>query len=412
MTPTPPLHLPSGRVVRLAGAAPEPLPAGAGGLLGALDRGQLWLEGEGGERTSVDTLPVEDFFVLQAFASARGVQEDPAWGRPCSNCGEPLGGALCASVAWAPFLNGDLTHPELDEDFPYDEPLPLRPEGHEEPLAVVLRPATVGEARGLLEAPERLRPTGAQVRALGVVALGEERHPGRIARALQGLDEEGWAAFLDTVERAWYHPRLEAWLSCEACGARNVAPAPPRPWRQEREGGEGPPFPGFEEFSARVEAHARRVFRARGGEGVGLFVEAGPADCDDGGVPLLGAYEPPIPEDHGIPGRPPEIKIYYRTFRAMHEEDGPYDLDEELRETLEHELEHHHAFLAGDDPVDDEERAEISRELRGRLGDVEVRRRSIGALRRGLGEFLYRTWPLWLIALGAALLEAWGARRG
>lgn len=45
-----------------------------------------------------------------------------------------------------------------------------------------------------------------------------------------------------------------------------------------------------------------------------------------------------------------EIRLYYRTFRAMFVDEGPYDVVGEIYETLEHELEHHRAFLDGDDP--------------------------------------------------------------
>jgi hypothetical protein len=160
-----------------------------------------------------------------------------------------------------------------------------------------------------------------------------------------------------------------------------------------------------------VEAQARPIFRRLGASGVGLYIEGGPADCDEGGVALLGAYEPGEPEGHGIVARPPEVKIYYRTFRAMYLEDGPYDLDDELRETLEHELEHHRAFLEGHDPMDEEERAEIARELGGRLGTTEVLRRTVTSTRQAASEFLWRTWPLWAIALAVALLEAWSTGR-
>jgi hypothetical protein len=411
--PLPPLHLPSGRVLRVARAVPVSVPPGAAALLDAFDRGHLALATEEGASLPVDSLPVEDFQVLRAFLTARGAALEDEVARPCSNCGEPLVVRPCAAVAWSPFLHGDLDDPELDEPFPFEEPLDLGPPGA--PCEVLLRPTTVGEARAVLLAPERLRPTTAQGKALGIARLDQETHPGRIARALQRCDEEVWAALLDQIEASWYPPRLSAWVPCPSCGARNTFPAPASrefrlPQGEEQGGEPTDDFPEFEAFSARVEAQARRVFRSAGAEGVGLYVEGGPADCDEGGVPLLGSYEPGEPEGHGVVGRPPEVKIYYRTFLAMHREEGPYDLDGEIRETLEHELEHHRAFLAGYDPMDEEERAQIARELRGQLGGTEVLRRSVTSARQRVGDFFRRTWPLWAIALGVTLLEAWASR--
>ena len=96
--------------------------------------------------------------------------------------------------------------------------------------------------------------------------------------------------------------------------------------------------------------------------------------------------------------------MYYRTFRAMWEEDGPYDWTAELAETIEHELEHHDGWRVGHDPMDDEERAEIARE-RGAPGRHEdrrprERRRARASTWRG---FLARTWPIWLIVAAATL---------
>ena len=413
LPPLPLLHLPSGRVLRVARAGAEPVLPGSAALLDAFDRGLLSLSTPEDASIPVDSLPVEDFQVLRAYLAAQEVAQEEPVKRPCSNCGEPLAAHPSAAVAWSPFVHGDLDDPELDEPFPFDEPVALG--AGENPGEVLLRPTTVGEARAVLLAPDRLRPTAAQVKALGIVRLDQETHPGRIARALQRCDEEVWGALLAQIEASWYPPRLAAWVACPSCGARNTFLAPASRefhlLQGEESGGDpGDDFPDFEAFSARVEAQARQVFRAGGAEGVGLYVEGGPADCDEGGVPLLGAYEPGEPEGHGVVGRPPEVKVYYRTFLAMHREDGPYDLDEEIRETLEHELEHHRAFLAGYDPMDEEERAHIARELRGQLGGTEVLRRTVISVRQSVGDFFHRTWPLWVLALGVTLLEAWASR--
>jgi hypothetical protein len=126
-----------------------------------------------------------------------------------------------------------------------------------------------------------------------------------------------------------------------------------------------------------------------------LVVEGGVAACDDGGVPLLGSYVPPFEGSQDAPSRAGEITVYYRTFRAMHEDDGPYDWQAELRETIEHELEHHLHHL-GDDPMDEAERKEIVREAIRIVGRREMVRREARSLLRDVSEFARRTWPIWI----------------
>ena len=70
-----------------------------------------------------------------------------------------------------------------------------------------------------------------------------------------------------------------------------------------------------------------------------------------------------------VPERPAEVTIFYRTFRAMWNEEGGYDWEAEIRETIEHELEHHVAFLTGDDPMDEAERDERVQRPREKAAD-------------------------------------------
>jgi hypothetical protein len=135
------------------------------------------------------------------------------------------------------------------------------------------------------------------------------------------------------------------------------------------------------------------------GEPAQLVIEGGVAAVDDGGEPLLGSYVPPHPGHSDTPTQSPLVTVYYRTFRAMWDEDGPYDWEDELTETIEHELEHHIAFLRGDDPTDDEERAVIRNEAARIVGRREVGRRAIVELGASWTDFLRRTWPLWVLAL-------------
>jgi hypothetical protein len=166
-------------------------------------------------------------------------------------------------------------------------------------------------------------------------------------------------------------------------------------------------FPDFDAFDAR----ARTLFEGCAGgdasgpplaQSVRLIVEGGVPACDDGGEPLLGAYVPPG-GDPAAPVGAAEITVYYRTFQAVWDEDGPYDWDGELRETIEHELEHHGGWLVGHDPMDDDEREEIARERVRRIGRAETMRGGLAAFGADVSDFMARTWPIWLIVAAATV---------
>lgn len=86
----------------------------------------------------------------------------------------------------------------------------------------------------------------------------------------------------------------------------------------------------------RVETEFEDVFR------MGEYLDPGPAD-------FLGAGE-------GL-GR--HIAMYYGSFAAIAAEDPDFDWEDEIWETLTHELRHHVESLAGEDFLvqDDEEQA-------------------------------------------------------
>ncbi|HEU4408312.1 MAG TPA: hypothetical protein VFS43_23820 [Polyangiaceae bacterium] len=387
-------------------------PAAAPTLLGAydaLDGGAVEVLSEQNGRVPIAGLSLEDFHVLRALVTRAGLLDEGPEPVECSNCGHRFRVRPCEHVEFGPFLDDELDDPELDEpfDFATAHPLPpVRLPGGGEASEVRLAPREVGQARPLHEAlgGERLTFTGDVVRAMGVEGLGPEGDADAIAAALEGADDEARSALFGLFDEAHYPPRLRAPVRCGRCGALERVDAPglrefpaevgARPRRGEAEGG----FLSERAFAELARRAAGEIFARRGAPGVELAIETGPAACDDGGVTLLGSYVPGEPARPGeAPARAPEVTLYYRTFRAVHDDEGPFDVEAEIVETIEHELDHHEAFLRGEDPVDEEERGEIAREARREVGETETLRRASRALRTEAGDFLYRTWPFWLI---------------
>ena len=116
----------------------------------------------------------------------------------------------------------------------------------------------------------------------------------------------------------------------------------------------------------------------------------------------MGAYLPPG-GDPTAPVGTAEISVYYRTFRAIWAEEGPYDWAAELHETLDHELEHHAGWRVGHDPMDDEERSEIAREHARIVGTRTAARRDLATFLLDLRGFVARTWPIWVIVAAATV---------
>lgn len=377
-----------------------------------------------GARVDVSTLALEDFHVLRAIAThERWLAESPVEA-VCRNCKNAHDVCPSHALEIAPFIDGELDDPNLDAPFDFSDSLPIASismgSAGREATSIKLSPRTVGEARPLLEAIDRdeLKLTSKEVIAMGITSLGDERSPLRIARALQRASDETWASVIDHFDAAHYSARLRAWIICDDCGARVEVDAPtlrefpidPRGPNEEQETELAKGFPSLARFEELVAQEATEALRKAGVDRaqISLLVVAEIADCDDGGVPLLGSYMPPIEEGHAQIAQMAEIRLYYRTFRAMFVDEGPYDVVGEIYETLEHELEHHRAFLDGDDPMDREERAEIEREKRRQVGERESLRRASRDTRAGLGDFLRRTWPLWALIAG---ITWWAATR-
>lgn len=408
------MHLPSGRVVVLEarpGVTPRRRAARAplfSELVELVQSGDLVLR-QGDGPVDVQGLALADFHALRALATRSGwLVEEPVQ-IACRNCGKDLTLQPCATFEIGPFVDGELDDPELDAtlDLSIAHPLPPVPlTSGEAATQVTLGPVTVAQAAPLHRALRRRRlvVTEGVVCAMGVVALGAERDGRKIAGALARCPDEAWQRLGECFLEAHYPRRLGAVTLCPECGARNDVDAP-----YEREFEPAFPttqsnddvFPGFDAFARASQA----IFEECAGDAsatIRLAVDEGVPACDDGGEPLLGAYLPPA-GDPTAPVGTAEISVFFRTFRAIWDEEGPYDWQAELRETLEHELEHHTGWQVGHDPMDDEERGEIAREHARIVGTRAAARRDLQTLGQSLREFVARTWPIWLFVAAATL---------
>jgi Zincin-like metallopeptidase len=425
MRPPKRVHLPTGRVVTLAAKAglaprgPAPHAPLFSELVALVASGDLTLRAvTAGTDAAVDvlTLDLRDFHALRAIATRLGWLAEEPVELSCRNCGDPFEVAPCAALELGPFVDGELDDPELDRTLDcsvaHATPAVHLPRGG---IAreVRLRPVTAGDAAALHRALRRRRlvVTDRVVRAMGIESLGPEHDPRRIAVALTRASDEAWGAIGDLFLQAHYPLRLSSVALCPKCGARNDVDAP---YERELEPS-GPTgqsnaevFPDFDAFDAR----ARAAFDEHVGEdaAVRLVVDEGVPACDDGGEPLMGGYLP-AGGDPSAPVGSGEITLYYRTFRAMWEEDGAFDWAAEVDETVAHELEHHDAWRVGHDALDDEERAEIARERERIVGRKAIARQSVGALGSDVAGFLRSTWPIWLIvAVGTVAIAVCNAK--
>ncbi|WP_437511676.1 metallopeptidase family protein [Sorangium sp. So ce1099] len=438
------VHLPSGSVVRLSDAAARahaPAVFGAAGGRGgdghaAVGRCARDVQVLAGPSVLADArgapldplgLPLPDAHVLRALLAFAGVVPEEPGNYTCENCGAPFEVAPSSLLEIGPFTDGELDDPELDRPFDFlaSHPIPALRVGRAVCRGVRLVERTVDEALPLLRLPAdgALRIAPSLVVAMGIAALGRERRAPVIADALARAPDEAWAAIVDLYHEARYPARLVAVHRCQGCGARNDLDVPLEreleraPLRAHEADPDGPAapgapagaagaFPDLDAFEARVRAAAERVYEARGVRNIDLFIDAGVPACDDGGEPLLGCYTPGTPADELGIARPPEIRIFYRTFRTEAREDPGFDVDAEIVETIDHEVTHHLHHLAGSDPLDDEEHEHIEREQRRRIGHAEALRRARRGALSDLGGFVRATWPAWLIAAIATAL-AW-----
>ncbi|MBX3208146.1 MAG: metallopeptidase family protein [Labilithrix sp.] len=429
------LTLPSGARVTLRRTTSSPAEATApapeaplfSDVLALFDRDVAIVKND--SELDVHDLPLADFHVVRAFLIKAGLVHEEEVEIDCHNCGELLVVRPCGGLETGPWEDGELGDPELDQTAELGVPLESRPiplGRVREARSVTLAPRTVREAIPLWAALARAPfvPDEAAVDAMGIEAIGPIRGPRRVARALADGGEAALDAVADVFLAAHYPVRLACDVFCPKCRARNTVDAPidrelapsldaDRAAQGEREPGEGdrehdalPPLADFVELA---HAIAEPLIAEIPGEKAELVVEAGTPEVDNGGEPLLGCYVPPPPPGAPVPAVPPRVTVYYQTFAKIEREEGPFDWEDELRETIHHELEHHVSYLRGDDPTDDEERAEIDREVARVVGRGESTRRTLAVLGHSVPDFFRRAWPL--VALGALALAIGLAER-
>ena len=382
----------------------------AGRVFRAIDEGHLRLS------EPVDSLGLADFHLVRDVAERSGViasEPDPG---TCRNCSaslpvDPRGADLETLLAAA------------DDDAPPEGPFELSTPV-DEVTAIDMKPTTVADVRAfwrMLTDPDAPLDA-AVVRALGLRELGVGERSIDDADAIAEMLMDGSDDLHAVIETLFvelnYPPRLRFPVVCAECGAVHDVPTPStREMRASARGydlifgdasSEDAPdeFPSLEAFAKAVERIADEVFRERDVANLELVVDDDVPPVDAGGEPLMGSYEPIYDGDAaGYTEVRFVITLYVETFRRMFDE-APFDVDAEIRETIDHEVEHHLYHLAGHDPMDEQERREARADLERTFGKERVRRAERRALLDELGS-MGRFFFWGLLACGALLLAMW-----
>jgi hypothetical protein len=335
---------------------------------------------------SLEDLALRDLHALVACLLRAGWLTEPEVTLRCHNCGVERQVRGASRFEWGPLVDGELDDPELDAELDWARtlrlPLRVRGEGGARSFARLrLRPVTVAELRPLVSTTRReltLRPLTLQLLAsLGVEPAGRTRARDLLA-GIGRLGPRGMARLCELWADAHVPRRLTAEHLCAGCGAVTFAQVPQATaidWLagpsepEELERPEG--FPTPEEFARLVREAKRRVFADKNVRGLRVTVDEGTPDVDEGGNPLLGSYVP-----HADVDAPAVVHVYVRTFETEKRLDPSFDVKRQIFETVEHEVEHHLAFLRGEDPVDEEERLAIARDRERVVGRRELARRA------------------------------------
>lgn len=371
-----------------------------------------FLKTNDGQAFDVQGLSLRDVHVLRAFLLHAGVVPDEQIEVSCENCEKKFQVKPSTLFEPSPFIDGDLSDPDLDAPFDHDKvhKIPRVLVGKERARTIRIAARTVRDVLPLwhAEVAAEVQLTPAIVIAMGITALGRERRASVIAEALMHASPQAFRAIADLVYQAHYSPRLVGAYRCVECGARNdlevlsVGEIPYDTTETQRQTRRV--FPDVETFERLVREAGKRIYRQRGVRNIDLIVDDGVPACDDGGEPLLGCYTPGHPDD--LTGEPlgPEIRIFYRTFQVACRDEPGFDMRGEIDETIDHEVTHHLHFLAGDDPLDDEEHDAIVEENVRRIGKREAARRAGRAISEDVGGFFRTAWPLLLVAFLATWL--------
>jgi len=389
------VQLPGGRIVELPKKKLEPRKGDTKDMLYGGARALLRELG-----LDPDALTLAELHALRAIATHQGWIEEEEVEIACRNCDEAIAVKPCKAMPIGPFTDAELDDEELDE-------LLDTSEAHDVPALgkkIRFRAITAKDAeplhRALAHEPLHVTPDVAV--AMGIEALGETRDSRKIARQLQRCDDRAFGEITNLFLRAHYPLRLFSLVICKHCGTRNDVDAPYDrefpPYEDDAEKSSAS-FPSFDEFDAMCRKIGEELIAQAPPPKPALVVEGGVPDCDDGGEPLMGSYVPSHEGDARSPANPGTITVYYRTFASMWKDDGAYDVEGEIHETIHHELEHHDANLVGHDPKDEEERDEIAREARRVVGKKALARAATSAFASDVGEFWKRTWPVWVLAL-------------
>ena len=422
------LQLPGGRIVEVRARPEEPArdedrPSCIFAEARALFEGGALAVYEDGVAVPAASLSLAEFHGLRALSTRLGWLDEEPIEIACRNCEAPIEARPCRSLQLGPFVDAELIDPEIDVTLDLADAHPIQPirlptGGRAETLR--LGPLTLGQALPLHRALAKpaLRVTPAIVRAMGIRALGDERDPAAIARALARCTDAQFGAVTDLFLAAHYPLRLAAPIVCPSCGSRNDVDAPydrefepsgaleEAPSRGEADDA----FPSLDAFDAFAREVAEPLLARAPGPEIALVIDGDVPACDDGGEPLMGSYTPGHEGDAHSPTRSPELTLYYRTFAAMWREDGPSDWEGEVRDTIEHELEHHVYALEGHDPKDEEERDEIAREAERVVGKKALVRAGASAFAADMRDFWKRTWIFWIVGLIVVVISVLASR--